>query len=470
MEKENARIYIPEVKKMKYSLGTHLSFSMGGFLDNFTTTAFGIRTYAFYNLVLLLPSWMVALAFTLYAGWNMINDPLVGYFSDLHHKYIAKWGRRFPLIIIGMVPYAFSYLLIYTVAFQSEWLIFAWLLFSICFFDFCYSIWQLNYLALLPVKFTNHYERTRVGGINTILGIFGVVCGMLLPPMLIGDYDVQENYVSAAVIISLITLIAGVLMIPGIRENKQLREQTLARLKLEKESQEKFSFFKVLLMCLKRRNFMMYIGLTLAHAVMTTLMLGSLQYWVQFVLISDDPDYETFVGAALLIGVLISVPLWTKVSRKKGNRIAYIIGGFGSSATLLLFFLLATEIVMGIILTLLIGIFIGAFWTLMYPGLSDVIDELKASSLFQNEGVYTGIRTFFSRFAFVIQSVAMAGIHTLTGFNENNTIQTSRAQTGIMVHMALIPMIFYLIGTLLILFWYDLTPEKLQTIKAKLTT
>lgn len=455
-------------KKMDYTLGTHLSFSIGGFLDNFTSTAFGVRTYAFYNIIMLLPSWMVGLAFTLYAIWNMINDPLVGYFSDRHHDYIKKWGRRFPLILIGMIPFALSYLLIYTVPFQSEWLIFAWLLFSICFFDFLFSIWQLNYLALLPVKFTNNYERTRIGALNTVFGIFGVVCGMLLPPILIGDYNIRANYVKAAAIIAIIALVAALLMIPGIRENKKLREETVLRLETERLAQEPLSFFKVLFLCLKCRNFMMYIVLTLGHAVMTNLMLGSLQYWVQFVLKSDNPDFETFIGAALLIGVLISVPFWTKISRKQGNRTAFIIGGFGSSLMLLLFFLLAINIVMGIVLTLLIGIFIGAFWTLMYPGLSDVIDELKANSLFQNEGVYTGIRTFFSRFAFVVQSVAMAVIHTATGFDENQPTQTIKAQWGIRIHMSLVPMIFYLIGTLLIFFWYDLTPEKLKEIKEKL--
>ncbi len=457
---------------MQYSLGTHISFSIGGFIDNFSGTAYGVRTYAFYETVLGLSSGLTALAYAIYGIWNMINDPIVGFLSDRKHRLIERFGRRFPLILF-VFPFALSYLLIYFVPVISEGWRFVWLLGSICIFDLLYSIWQLNYLALIPAKFTNSRERTRIGAINTIWGILGVVMGMLLPPMLIesfGGYETLPGYLVAAGAVAVITLIAAVVLIPGIRENKALRAMELQEFEKRSPDLSKPNFFKSLIFCLKHRNFTSFIVLLLGHAVMTNLMLGSLQYWVQFVIPNGTGDDETIVGAALLVGVLISTPLWALISRKYGNRIAFIIGGFAASAILLLFFLFATSVLLGAVLTLFVGISIGAVWTLMYPGLSEVIDELTVTSKLRNEGIYTGIRTFFSRFAFVIQAVTFGVVHILTGFDDSPDAisQTPLAQLGIRIHMSLIPMIFYLIGAILIWRVYRLTPAKVKENRAQL--
>ncbi|GAH91731.1 unnamed protein product, partial [marine sediment metagenome] len=47
---------------------------------------------------------MVALGYIIYAIWNSINDPLVGYFTDRPNRFWKRYGKRFPLIIIGGIP------------------------------------------------------------------------------------------------------------------------------------------------------------------------------------------------------------------------------------------------------------------------------------------------------------------------------------------------------------------------------
>ncbi|HEY0090519.1 MAG TPA: MFS transporter, partial [Candidatus Lokiarchaeia archaeon] len=169
--------------KTKNSFTNRLSYSLGGFLDNFFSAAFTVRVISYYEDEILLPIILVSLSFVIYGLWNMFNDPLIGFFTDQNTKITRRWGRRFPWYMIAVIPFAIFYLLIFTVPFYNTILIFLWLLFCICLFDFFYSLWDTSWLALFPEKFRSNKERINVAGIATICGQVGIACGMLIPPL-----------------------------------------------------------------------------------------------------------------------------------------------------------------------------------------------------------------------------------------------------------------------------------------------
>jgi len=229
--KENVNVNSNSIKndssaEIKYSSLTHLSYSLGGFFDNFLTAAFTIRVIGFYEDELLVPIILIGVAFFFYGIWNMVNDPLAGYLSDKTTRFTERWGRRFPWFLFSAFPLAIVYFLIFAVPFTGEYVIFFWLLITICIFDLFFSFWMTNWLALYPDKFRSHKERTKVGGITTILGLLGMAFGMLLPPLFI-TYGVKESYIYAALLVTMIGLISAFLMVPGMREDQELRERAL---------------------------------------------------------------------------------------------------------------------------------------------------------------------------------------------------------------------------------------------------
>jgi len=112
------------------------------------------------------------------------------------------------------------------------------------------------------------------------------------------------------------------------------------------------------------------------------------------------------------------------------------------------------------IILALIGFGIGAIWVLMYPCFSDVMDNIVVRSEERKEGVYTGIRTFFGRFSFVLQAIFFSVIMWATGFNpyaiDPTAPQLGSAIIGLKILFSLISMIFYFIGFLLMWRFYDL--------------
>ena len=444
-------------EEVKYSKKVHWSYGIGGFLDNFMLAAFTVRIIDFYENELLLAIFWVGLAFGIYGFWNMINDPLLGYLSDKKTRFTKKYGRRYPFYVIGALTYAWIFFFVFTVPFTDQIGMFIWLLITICIFEGLFTLWQINYLSLFPDKFRSPVERTKVGVTNTVWGLIGIVLGVALPPMLITYGDIQ-SYIIMAIAVTIICFILAIFSIPGMREDQELIDR---QLKILEEQKDKVSFWRTLKYAMKNRNFMAYVLTYMGHLVMTTMMLASLPYWNKYIIGSDDPELETVLAAGFLVAVLISVPIWSHIGRKYGNKNAFMMGTLLTTFLFIPMFFIS-DLLLSTIFIALIGVGIGAIWVLMYPCFSDVIDEIVIETEKRQEGVYTGIRTFFGRFPIVIQAIAFMVVHPLTGYiagaPPGQTSQPPLAQFGIRFLMAGLPMIFYFIGFLLM--WKVYTLDK----------
>jgi len=448
-------------KKFRYSTFTYISYGLAGFVDNFFTASFTVRVIDFYENELLLSIGLVSFAFVIYAIWNMINDPLLGWISDKKFRFTRRLGRRFPFFAIGILSFVWVYLFIFTVPFTSELGIFFWLLVTICAFELLYSLFIVNYLALFPDKFRTLHERTRAGAQNTMWGVLGIAFGVLIPPLIIVYGDIS-SYILAAIIVSIIGFIVALLSLPGMKEDQELIER---QIRIIEEQESKPSYIETLKYSLKNKNFVAYILMAMGHAVMTVMMLASLPYWNKYIIGSSDPELETVLAAGFLIAVLASVPLWTYLGRRLGNKQTITYGTLISTLLFIpLFFI--SDLIGSTIIIALIGVGIGCFWVLMYPAISDVIDELVLQTGKREEGMLTGIRIFVERLSIIIQAVSFGIIHPATGYiagaPPGKASQPLLAQFGIRLLMAGIPMLFYFIGFLLMWRVYSLTKSRVE--------
>lgn len=455
---KNNKNGITLTKDLKYSSKVHWSFGLGSFLDQFYVSAFTVRVIFFYENEVFLSIVLIGIAFALYGFWNMINDPLLGWFSDQKTRFTQKMGRRFPWFLVGAIVMNFVYITIYLVPFSDQLFMFIWLLVTICLYEFCYSLWQVNWLALYPDKFRSHEERTKVGAVSTICAQIGSVTGILVPPLFI-SYGNVNSYIIAALAVSIVGFISVLFIIPGMREDSELIDRELKN--IEEQKQEKESYWQILKVASKEKNFMSYIFFYLFYYTVNPLLLSSLPFWVIYIIGSTDPNTETILAGAFLGGAFIGVPIWLKVGRKIGNRKTYI---YGSLFSILLFspLLFVSDLIISIIILSLCGFAFSSMWTLLYPGFSEVIDELVVKTGKRREGAYSGIRTFVGRFAYVIQAVIFAFIHQITFFKPGAPTQAPLALLGIRIIMIAAPIICFIICFLLMAFINDLTPEKVK--------
>ena len=455
-----------EIIEIEHSTKTHASYALGSLFDDFIITALGIMVFKFYETEVFLPIIFITIAISIYGLWNMINDPIAGHITDKSIEFMKRRGKRFTWFIIASIPCSLMFFFIFLPPTGNNISIFIWLLVALCLFDTLFSFMMINWQKIFPDKFRSQKERTKVGGIQILFSLVGLTLGMILPILFITTGKPGTNipsYVTVGTIVTIICIVVVILILPGMREDREMIERTF-RMDIKEEDHE--GFIGKLKFAFKQKNFIAYLMAYLAQTTVMVLMLASVPYWIQYVVNVDQ--YIVLIALfAFLLASVASAPFWITIARKYGNRIGYMCGT-GGTATFLILTMFLWEFPFFIIGFICIGISMGATWSLIYVCFSDVIDDIVLKTGKREEGVYYGFRTFFGRLSIVIQAVTFGIIHPLTNFNPKASTQSLQAQWGIMIAMFAVPAFFYFIGFLFMWKIYDLKPEKVQKIKTRL--
>ncbi|MFX1590684.1 MAG: MFS transporter, partial [Promethearchaeota archaeon] len=321
--------------KRKYENSRLIMASYGShqFFSQWITGSFGIFVFYFYEVEIGLNVTIAALAFIIYSVWNAVNDPLIGYMLErVHMPWQRKWGvKRFPWIVLGAIPWMFTYLLIFLVPFNwdpvgDRWSIFLWYLLTLCLYDTLFTLWNVNAVALYPDKFRDLNERRTATGIGTLIGMIGIVCAMTIPPLLVSQ-GVPQTYRNMAWFSIAIGFLLFFFMIPGVFENKKMRERyKLARDTFKTEQRE--PFFKTTKRVLTNRRFIVKMIFFWGYQAAAALLQVSAAYVVTFIL--DEVNFIlTIILAFMLLGAVISLPIWTFISKRMNNNKKFsLVAGF----------------------------------------------------------------------------------------------------------------------------------------------
>ncbi len=453
--------------QIKHSKVGMASYGFNSFSRELLRIAFTSFAFFFYESELGLNVWLIGLSFVLFAIYNMFNDPLIGYLTNRTFKFTKKWGRRFPWIVLGGLPWGFTYMLIFMPptynAETGAWILFFWLLFTTCLFDTFHSILFVNFQALFPDKYRSTQERRTASGIYIMIGVVGVAIGAIIPP-LIFTYGDLPSFAVQGFVIAIITFIGFAVAIPGSREDQVTIDLYLSS---QEGEREQTPFFKSLRVALKQTPFIIFMIFYMLYQSLVETMQASVHYTVKYSLGMQE-EAATLIFAAFLIGVLISTPFWTYYSRKTQNNKKVMLISAIVLATFTLPITFLRDYWLIVFDMFLWGLGMGGFWLMIFPVSSDVIDNSVVITKKREEGIYTGFQQFFGRIGVIVQALTFAILHELTGFVEGSTTQTELAIWGIHFHQSLIPMILIVIG--IIIFWlkYDLTPDKVKANQEKI--
>ncbi|MHA1194645.1 MAG: MFS transporter [Promethearchaeota archaeon] len=443
-----------------------ISFGMADLLFDVLNGVFGMFFFIFWETEIKLNIWLVTVAYIIYAIWNSVNDPLVGYLSDKPKKFWKKYGKRYPLVILGGLPAILTLAAIFSPPYldpiSGAWIYFAWILITTCTYEFFFTLISLNHFAQYPEKYREDRARRKVGAIRMALSLVGTVIGYVIPPFFI-EYGDPSSYMRMAWIFAFFSLIIFGSTIPGHRESKELKLKYVK----DQASEYKLSFWKALKLSLTLKNFMAVVLIFLLDSIIGASLTASIQYVTKYIL-ESSPESSTLILAGFILVALLSLWPWLILSNKlENNRKMLIIGVFLNTIFLLPFMFAQTLIGMTIS-AIFLGIGGGALRIGRNPVMADAIDEATVKYGQHFEGVLMGVYTFFNRFSLIGQGLIFAIVHQFTGFNPYATHQTELAKFGIRMHTSLIPMILTLIGLIIFILVYNLTPERTKEIKEKL--
>lgn len=470
----NENLEVTSKRKYEYPKRIMASYGSRELFGQWISAAFGFTVFFFYENVIGLPTLLAMTAFIIYSVWNAVNDPLVGWIMEkVHMPWEKKGYRRFPWMIIGVVPWLLSYLLIFMVpvqwysdvsAHQIE--IFLWYTITLCIYDTALTLYDVNVISLYPDKFRGLAERRTVQGFGTILGITGLVMAFILPSILFIQTFVVESYVEAAIFSVSVGFFLFLLVLPGIFEDKKVKA-LYAQRKAIHERHEVEPFFKSYLRVLKDKTFMMKAVFFFGYQVGGVMIQTSALY-ISTYLLGMGADAITFLLGAMLLGALISTPLWTYFAhRTNDNRKLSIIAGFILFATFIPMIFIG-GLIPWIINLIFFGVGIGGHWYVDPPTMGDVLDDVAVRTGKSQQALYYAFQSFFIKFGQTFIAVTISLSHFFTGYVEGAPTQTPLALFGIRIHVAIVPAILVIVTVLLFWKFYKLTPEKVALNKVKI--
>jgi len=376
-----------------------------------------------------------------------------------------------------MVPWCFFVFLLYVPpdvdpnSTQGAWILSGWLAVTLSLADTFESMIYVNHAHLRADKFRSESERRTLAAYATPISIISRVLGLLIPPLIVAINLGKQGFTLMAFMIAIIGLIACLLFIPGAREDEiMINRYNSAEVR-------QMRFIEALKESLLLKSFVIFIIALTAYVVATEMLTMNVIY-IGIYILREDPSITTFILAFFLLGAIISVPFWVKLSKKiDNNKKIMTIGGLSLSAALIpmTFFQTIYDL---IIFTFILGFAMGCWWSLFFPVIqTNVIDDFMVKTKKDQKGVLIGLTTFISRLTATLTVVIFALVHDLTGFVAGYDTYEGLAGAvedinlvlwGIRLLMGIIPMCIILIAT--IIFWksYPLTQEIVKINKEKL--
>ena len=351
----------------------------------------------FYVDVLGLAVTLAAVVNIVYAIWDAVNDPLVGYLSD---NTRSRWGRRRPWLLAGLPFYLFLFVLLYAVpgAFRQGNALFWYALIAIFLWETASTVVNTNYQALFPELFQGFKIRARASAYSQGLGSAGELMGFALTPIVYTAFGFEAMAVLFAVM-------AGILLLISIfRNSEDPGAQAAAPLNFRE------AFGDVL----RDRPFWHFTFVATLLWFTTGLYTIGTAFYARYTL-GAGPTAPSLIFGTVFIIAIVSVTVWSRLVRRLGLKKTWLwaIGVMLLSAIALG---LASDLSVAIVASVIAGAGLGGVKVCREMILATLVDRSLERTGRRQEGVYYSLNRFFGRLSKLLEALALILLGLLFGY------------------------------------------------------
>ncbi|WP_446830328.1 MFS transporter [Candidatus Foliamicus sp.] len=457
METKNSPTPAPAAKDNEVARSLRINFGAGalgmaivlntpaGILAPFMTNFLGIGAGAVATLLL---------ASKLY---DVITDPLMGIISD---RTRSRWGRRRPYLFLGGFISAAGFFLAFNPPeFDSQAQLTAYMLAALLVTYTGYTVFNIPYLAM-PTEMTNNYH-TRTSLMSHRMAFVNVgglisVFSFALVEWLGND---RAAHGTVGWLYAILIVLASVYCFFGTASARQTKSEKKT---VPVSVQFRTAFDNRPLLLLLGAKLCQLLGLATA---------GVTGVYFKVVILGMSYTLTTAYLVTITLVIIVLLPLWSRASRKYGKRLIYMVCTAGY-ALVTASWLLATAqdpLYYIFVRAVFLGIF-GSGVLVMGPSLlPDAVEYDYLKTGLRREGTISAFYTTVEKFSFAVGPALALAILGAFGYEAGTggmqVEQPDSAITAIYLGAGLAPAALYALS-LVFLFKYDLTEEKLKAARA----
>ncbi|WP_084780662.1 MFS transporter [Planobispora rosea] len=391
----SAAVTVPRTVRIGYGVGSVCTATF--------STVPGLLLLFYMTNILAVPAWIAGLVAFLPKIWDVVINPWVGQRSD---RTVSRFGARRPWMLAGalFLPVTFAA----TFAGPPLTGVPAAVYVAVCYFltATAYAFYEVPYKAM-PAEMTEDYhERSSILQWKMVfVGLAILVSGAVAPAIAGGDvagYRLMGLIIGAVLLASMLASFLGTAKAPVV-----------ARAEAEPSIRAQFAAART------SRPFMILLGLSCAQMFSAGMLLAGAPYFATYTL--RDPGATTTLFLCIVGPLLVTMPVWIRLSRRYDKRGAMILGSslfFAGTVAMALSGQFGAVYAHGAVL--LVGIGYAGLQLLQFSMLSDVIVYDAAVTGKRRAGVFTGLWTAAETVVFAFGALVFGWLLGVAGFVESD--------------------------------------------------
>jgi glycoside/pentoside/hexuronide:cation symporter, GPH family len=387
--------------------------------------------------------------------WDGINDPLMGIISD---RTVSRFGRKRVYVLFGSFALAVSFILLWMVPMSAPlWGRFLWATVSLLLYSTAYTVVVVPYMALVPVMSDDYDERTQITSLRAILSSVAIIMGGGVALLLSSFTDQLLGLRLVAVGFGLFTMVSLLIAAASVKGLE------------EKQAGEKIVPYRAAhyLKLFQERNLRLLLALKFYGAIATGCLTASFPYYAAHVL--GNKGLSTLGVASYTIFAAVSIPFWTRLTKKHDKRKLLLIANVLVAVILLWLGLVAQQVSQVLFLAgcALMGTVFAAYLFIPYSFVPDLVEFYEHKTGERHESVFFGLWITVHQLGIAVAGLVLGLGLQFMGYDGSLAVQTPQGILAVRVAFGILPGLFLILAAVT-MNKYEITRTVFEQIKLEL--
>lgn len=390
--------------------------------------------------------------------WDAVTDPIMGNIAD---RTRSKYGSKRFYMLIGSIISAITFLVmwipVHTPGVTGQYIFYVamYMLFSTGF-----TIVMVPYNGLLPDMVDDYTVRARFSSTRMVFSSLGAIIAGLVPTLLIRENTNAGQYLTVAVIFSVIFFVVILLTFLGTWE----RQKPVVKIGFKESFAHAFTVYK-------SRSFRLLMGIFVFGQAAADFVTGLAVYYVDDVLNAYGGGNFTILMGVILLSQFLGMLLFGPIMARTSKKFPVLVGTpIRMQATIAMLFFSHEGANFTVILALsfVIGLGMAGCSTSIYAILADMADVDELITTINRPATCSGMATFIRKIATGFSSAIIGVLLAMVGYNEvaasQGLRQAASVQSGI-AYVYVFSQIAFLAVTLVFVALYPMGKREFEIIR-----